>query len=72
MGKPASTESADDRISRLFARLTAIVEDAHELTIEGQNPAASVSERKNLLRRLNRRLTRCDATVAAIATLLQL
>lgn len=70
MGKPAPTERGGDRIGRLFARLTATVEDAHELTVEGQNPAASVSQRKNLLRQLNRRLARCHATVAEIAALL--
>jgi hypothetical protein len=49
-----------------FSRLTALVEDARQLPVEGQNAAP----RENLLRRLNRRLARCHATT--IATLLQL
>ena len=71
MGKLASKQRADDPVGRLFARLTATVEDAHELTVEGQNPSASVSDRKNLLRRLNSRLARCHAIVAEIAILLE-
>jgi hypothetical protein len=59
-----------DRTGRLFATLTGRLEDAHELAVEGQNPRASALERKKLLRRLERRLAGCDATVAEIAELL--
>jgi hypothetical protein len=66
----SQSEDATDRAGRPFATLTAQLEDAHELTVAGQNPATSVPERKNLLRRLERRLARCHATVTEIAALL--
>ena len=59
-----------DCAGRLFATLTGRLEDAHELAMEGQNPRASALERKKLLRRLDRRLARCHATIAEIAELL--
>ena len=59
-----------DRTGGLFATLTGRLEDAHQLAVEGQHPRASALDRKKLLRRLERRLAGCDATVAEIAELL--
>lgn len=50
----------DDDIGEWFAKLTACLEDATSLAIEGQNPRLTLTERKVLLLKIQQQLTAVD------------
>jgi hypothetical protein len=55
-----------DEIGRLFARLTAQLEDAAELAVDGQNRKLSHVSRSKLVMRLRRRFAQAGGTVDSI------
>ena len=71
MGKRLASEAKSDLAGRMFARLTAELEYAHELSIDGQNPRGAPAHRRNVLRRLHRRLDRCRGVMVEISNILR-
>ena len=53
-------------IPRLFAELTAVIEDMHGIAVEGQAPHLSPDLRNMLLRSLNQSVARIELITSAI------
>ena len=71
MGKRSASEAKSDPAGRMFAKLTAELEYAHELSVEGQNPRGTPAQRRNVLRRLHRRLDRCRGVMVEMSNILR-
>jgi len=61
----------DDEIGRLFADITARLEDAHEVAAAGQNPRRSASERSAQAREIREHAHAIYAALAAIERLIE-
>ncbi len=57
-----------DPLGHLFARLTAILEDACGVATEGQNPQLTLRRRKVLLRRITRLVSKAIALIELATT----
>ena len=71
MSNRSASETRSDLVGRMFAKLTAELEYAHELSVEGQNPRGTPTQRQKVFRRLERRLDRCRGVMAEISDLLR-
>lgn len=61
----------DDEIGRLFADITARLEDAHEVAAAGQNPRRSASERSAQAREVRQHVHAIDTAIKAIERLIE-
>ncbi len=57
-----------DPLGRVFARLTAALEDACSAATEGQNPQLTVRRRKVLLHRITRLISKAMTLIELAAT----
>lgn len=57
-----------DPLGRVFAQLTATLEDACSIATEGQNPHLTLRRRRVLLRRITRLISKAMALIELVAT----